>query len=104
MALQMIEKACDRFRGVISTEDAKLIEATSSIDDVKLAIRQVDQQLAARQRLRNMERLTPFVDAVERYSKAIDVVANGTQYLPWIWVGSYADNAIPIHISERCAS
>ncbi|KAF9771627.1 hypothetical protein IL306_010728 [Fusarium sp. DS 682] len=32
-----------------------------------------------------MDRITPFIDAIERYSKALEVAANGTPYLPWIW-------------------
>ncbi|KAF4975683.1 hypothetical protein FZEAL_7573 [Fusarium zealandicum] len=85
MAQRMIERACDRFRREISLEEATLIETTTTIDDVKLAIRQVEQQLAARQLLRDMDRVIPFIDAIERYSKALDVAANGTPYLPWIW-------------------
>ncbi|KAM6529652.1 hypothetical protein FALCPG4_007781, partial [Fusarium falciforme] len=81
----MIERACDRFRREISSDDARLVETTASLDDVKLAIRQVEQTLAARQQLRNVAQITPFVDAIERYSRALDVLANGTPYLPYIW-------------------
>lgn len=86
MAQRMIERACDRFRKEISPDDARLIETTASLDDVKLAICQVERQLAARQRLRDLDSITPFVDAIERYSRALDVAANGTPFLPWIWV------------------
>ncbi|KAI1421261.1 hypothetical protein F5Y12DRAFT_790113 [Xylaria sp. FL1777] len=58
---------------------------TRKLDDVKLAIEQIEKQLAARQRLRNIQRITPFIDAVERYSKAVEILANGTPLLPWIW-------------------
>ncbi|KAF4957355.1 hypothetical protein FSARC_11330 [Fusarium sarcochroum] len=85
MAQRTIQIACDRFRREISSDDARLIEATTSLDDVKLAISQVERQLAARQLLRDMDRIAPFLDAIERYSKALEVAANGTPYLPWIW-------------------
>lgn len=86
MAHRTIRIACDRFRSEIPPEDARLIEATTKLDDVKLAIGQVERQLAARQLLRDMDRITPFIDAIERYSKALEVAANGTPYLPWLWV------------------
>ncbi|KAM0224492.1 hypothetical protein ACHAQD_002064 [Fusarium lateritium] len=85
MAQRTIQIACDRFRNEILPEDARLIQATTNLDDVKLAIGQVERQLAARQLLRDMDRITPFVDAIERYSKALEVAANGTPYLPWLW-------------------
>ncbi|RGP62626.1 nacht domain-containing protein [Fusarium sporotrichioides] len=85
MAQRTLQIACDRFRNEILPEDARLIEATTNLDDVKLAIGQVERQLAARQLLRDMDRITPFVDAIGRYSKALEVAANGTPYLPWLW-------------------
>ncbi|KAL4724047.1 hypothetical protein ACLX1H_008652 [Fusarium chlamydosporum] len=85
MAQRTIQIACDRFRSEILPEDARLIQATTKLDDVKLAIGQVERQLAARQVLRDMDRVTPFVDAIERYSKALEIAANGTPYLPWLW-------------------
>ncbi|KAH6869113.1 hypothetical protein B0T10DRAFT_313885, partial [Thelonectria olida] len=85
MAQRMIERACDRFRKEISPDDARLIETTVSLDDVKLAICQIERQLAARQRLRDLDSITPFINAIERYSRALDVAANGTPFLPWIW-------------------
>lgn len=63
-----------------------MIEAVQSLDDVKLALRQVERQLAARQALRNFDRLAPFIDATEHYAKAIEVACNGTPFMPWIWV------------------
>ncbi|KAM5375793.1 hypothetical protein ACJZ2D_005849 [Fusarium nematophilum] len=85
MAQRMIERACDRFRKELTPDDARIIETTANLDDVKLAICQVEQTLAARQELRNVARITPFINTLERYSRALDVLANGTPYLPYIW-------------------
>ncbi|KAI5861038.1 hypothetical protein GGS23DRAFT_205824 [Durotheca rogersii] len=85
MAEQIIQRACKRFRDEISIEDAQSIERTVRLDDVKTAIQDVEHELAAKQRLRNLQRLTPFVDAIYRYSQAVEVACNGTPYLPWIW-------------------
>ncbi|KAI1291072.1 hypothetical protein F5Y03DRAFT_377684 [Xylaria venustula] len=85
MAEHMIQRACERFRKELLPQDAELIQSKISLDDVKIAIQQVERELAARQSLRNLQRLTPFVDAIDRYSKAIEVAANGTPYLPWLW-------------------
>ncbi|KAJ2987229.1 hypothetical protein NUW58_g4620 [Xylaria curta] len=85
MADRLIQRACERFQKDLLPQDAKVLQSTTSLDDVKIAIQQVERELAARQSLRNFQRITPFVDAIDRYSKAIEVAANGTPYLPWLW-------------------
>lgn len=87
MAQRLIELSCERFRRDISDEDDKSIRA-ASLDDVRVSIRQIETQLAARQSLRNLERLIPFLDAIERYSKAVDPLCNGVPFLPYIWVNT----------------
>lgn len=68
-----------------SVEDSHNFQS-SSLEDVRNAAREVERQLAARQCLRNMRRVQPFLDGLEHYSKVIEVLCNGTPYLPWIWV------------------
>ncbi|KAK7960375.1 Vegetative incompatibility protein HET-E-1 [Apiospora saccharicola] len=85
MAERLIKRACDQFRKEISSDEEDRILSTASLDDVKLAIGQIERQLAATQRLRNLGRIMPFIDALERFSKALEVACNGTDFLPWIW-------------------
>ncbi|KAK8057086.1 hypothetical protein PG996_011023 [Apiospora saccharicola] len=85
MAEVLIERACAQFRREISSDHANQIRSTASLDDVKLAIQQIETRLAASQRLRNLGRIIPFIDALERFSKALEVACNGTDFLPWIW-------------------
>lgn len=90
MAQRLIERACNRFRQNISAQEANDIETTASLDDVKNALGQIERHLAARQSLRNFDRIMPFLDAAERFSEVVEVICNGTPYLPWIWVRSYS--------------
>ena len=68
-----------------SIEDSHNFRSTS-LEDVRNAAKEIERQLAARQCLRNMRRIQPFLDGLEHYSKVIEVLCNGTPYLPWIWV------------------
>ncbi|KAL7897605.1 hypothetical protein HDV64DRAFT_285923 [Trichoderma sp. TUCIM 5745] len=56
-----------------------------TLDDVERAALKVEKQLAASQSLRNMRRLAPLFRGLEHYSHTIEVLCNGTPYLPWIW-------------------
>ncbi|KAJ1323609.1 hypothetical protein MN608_10853 [Microdochium nivale] len=86
MAEQLIRRACDRFRSQLTADEVQQIQSVQNLDDVKLALCQVERQLAARQALRNFDRLAPFIDATEHYAKAVEVACNGTPFMPWIWV------------------
>ncbi|KAM6513596.1 hypothetical protein FALCPG4_015983 [Fusarium falciforme] len=85
MGLVLIERACERFQKQLSTEDKGAIQSSKNVDDVRHAIRRIEQHLAARQNLRNLDRLTPFLDAIDRLSKPIDVLCNGTPFMPYVW-------------------
>lgn len=82
---QSIEDAFERFRRTVSADDARAFHSTT-LRDVRAAARFIEQQLASRQELRNMRRIEPVLEGLERYSKAVEVLCNGTPYLPWIWV------------------
>lgn len=58
----------------------------TTLEDVFNASREIEKALAERNCLRNMRRLTPVLKGLEHYSKSVEVLCNGTPYLPWIWV------------------
>ncbi|KAK8112151.1 uncharacterized protein PG998_008608 [Apiospora kogelbergensis] len=82
MAERLIARACERFQKEISSEQVDLIQSTSKLEDVRDAVRKIERHLAATQRLRNFGRILPFLDSLEKYSKALEVACNGTDYLP----------------------
>lgn len=79
-----ITEAITRLQQSISSDDALLFESTS-LADVRQAAVEVEAKLAASQSLRNMRRIESFLNGIEHYSKVVEVVCNGTPYLPWIW-------------------
>src|SRR3954447_19322568 len=83
----VFKEAFDRLEQTVSANhpvDAQNLYSTT-LQDVRLAARQIEQELGARQCLRNMRRIEPLLAGLERYSKIIEVLCNGTPYLPWIW-------------------
>lgn len=88
MSQLLIERACERFRKQLSTGQEDEIQRLKNVDDVRHAIQRVEQQMAARQSLRNFDRLTPFLNAIDRLTKPIDVLCNGTPFMPYAWVSS----------------
>lgn len=95
LARNTIKTAYDELDRTINLADKKDFPNTT-LEDVKKAARSIENQLAARQSLRNMRRLMPLFRGLEHYSKVVDILCNGTPYLPWIWA--------PITLILRVAS
>ncbi|KAG5791443.1 hypothetical protein H9Q69_009520 [Fusarium xylarioides] len=83
-ARRTIEKASKDLERTVSASDRISLQDTT-LDDVRKAAHLVEDELAARQSLRNMKRLEPLFTGLEYYSKTIEVLCNGTPYMPWIW-------------------
>ncbi|KAF4947615.1 hypothetical protein FGADI_10296 [Fusarium gaditjirri] len=79
-----IEKAFKDLESTVSASDRISLQGTT-LEDVRKAAHLVEDELAARQSLRNMRRLEPLFTGLEYYSKTIEVLCNGTPYMPWIW-------------------
>ena len=84
LARQTIKAAYEELDRTIAPEESRTFTGTT-LPQVKRAILELEEQLAAKQLLRNLRRLEPLLKGFEHYSKAIDVLCNGTPYLPWIW-------------------
>lgn len=83
-AQKIIREAFEDLERALSTSDRVSLKDTT-LDDVREAARLVENELAARQSLRNMRRLEPLFAGLGYYSKTIEVLCNGTPYMPWIW-------------------
>ncbi|KAF1849355.1 uncharacterized protein K460DRAFT_404584 [Cucurbitaria berberidis CBS 394.84] len=86
-ARRTFQESFDRFEKTVqkrSKNDQRDFNDTT-LRDVQEAAKEIEQQLAARQCLRNLKRLEPLLSGLEAYSKVVEVLCNGTPYVPWIW-------------------
>lgn len=94
-ARKTIKTAFDQLDRTIRPEDSHDFP-TTTLENVKKAALDIEDQLAARRSLRNMRRLLPLFASLEHYAKVMDILCNGTPFLPWIWA--------PITLVLRIAS
>jgi hypothetical protein len=91
-ARRIFQESFDAFEKTVhhysTTDDREFSDTT--LRDVREAAIQIQQQLAARQCLRNMKRLEPLLDGLEAYSKIIEVLCNDTPFLAWVWVSQFS--------------
>lgn len=88
MAQQMLERACQRFRDELTDEEDCQIRATSW-QDVQHSIVEIERQLAARQCLRNLDRISPYLKAVEGYGAVVDIFCNSSPFVPYVWASNF---------------
>ena len=76
--------AFERLKDLMSKDDARAM-ASTTMEDVWIAAKDIERQLELRRSLRGFRRIQPFLAGVDQYSKVVEVVCNGTPYLPYIW-------------------
>lgn len=83
----VIHDAFKKLERSISEEDAQNF-ASTELKDIWLAVRQIDVKQRASRSAQNLRRIDPFLRAIEKYTKVIEVLCNGTPYMPYVWVCS----------------
>jgi hypothetical protein len=83
-ARHTLRDAFERFASTVTPDDRRLFHSTQ-LRDVRDEAMRIERQLRARRMQKNMARLDPFLRGMEHYSKVVEVLCNGTPYLPWIW-------------------
>jgi hypothetical protein len=84
-ARDTISRSFERLRRSLSDEDAHDF-ASTELRDVWKAVREIDAAQRKRQSAQNLRRIEPLLKGIEKYAKVIEVLCNGTPYLPYVWV------------------
>ena len=80
-AKRIFGDALEQTQSVFAKHGGANIAQTSLIEIYDAAV-ELDEQLARKGRVRNMLRLRPFFDGIERYAKAIDPLCNVLHFYP----------------------
>jgi hypothetical protein len=83
----IIADAFENLNRSISKEDAHIF-ASTTLKDVWSAVRHIDSEQRKRQSAQNLRRIEPFLKGIDKYTKVIEVLCNGTPFMPYVWVCS----------------
>lgn len=81
----IIENAFTKFETLIHSSDARFFKSTT-LADVRDAARIIERDQAQRRCLRNLRRIEPLLQTLEKFGGAIETLCQGTPYLCYIWV------------------
>ena len=94
-AAATFNEAFEQLKQSVSLTDAKDFQSTT-LADVWNAARAIECVQRERASLRNLRRIGPFLEAIGKYSGVIEVLCQGTPFLPWIWVGILSTSTISL--------
>ena len=80
-----VKEAFERLSTSISSDDARDFDSTT-LQDVRSAVRRIEQQQAERQSIQNMRRVDPFLKFMENYARVIEAGCQGFSPMAWVWV------------------
>ena len=88
-----IRDAFEKLKHSVSEEDAHKF-ASTELEDVWSAVREIDDRQRKRLSAQNLRRIEPLIRGIEKYTKVIEVLCNGTPYLPYVWVCTRPVNSV----------
>ncbi|KAF8247263.1 hypothetical protein K440DRAFT_601451 [Wilcoxina mikolae CBS 423.85] len=74
-----------RFKLSLTTDEAKDFQFTS-LRDVEDVIENIQEKQKATKMIRNVNRLKPFLDAMDQYGKVVEVFLNMSGVVAFVWV------------------
>jgi len=80
----VFSNAFQKWRTRLSDKEQKDYESTS-VQDLKIAITEVQRQLEVTKDNRAMVRIRKFVEAMEQFGKVAEVFGNASKYVTFIW-------------------
>lgn len=79
------QRALDRFKSKISAEDREDFKSTT-LEGLKKSILNIQQNHAAARKLKDMNRLSAFLTAMDQFGKIIEVFLNTSEFVAFVWV------------------
>lgn len=84
----VFDKAVAKFKKRLTKDQAAKF-ANCTVDDVRDQIRDIQNRHGAQRRLRNMERISKFVEGMVQLGTVVEVFLNLHNTVALIWVGVY---------------
>ena len=86
-------RALTRFKSQLSPEEQEKFGVTT-LKDLQETIAQIQSAQGSEKRMRNLTRLKGFIEAMEQYSKIVEVFLNVSEIIAFVWV-SRGSRSVP---------
>ncbi|KAF2492653.1 hypothetical protein BU16DRAFT_551492 [Lophium mytilinum] len=85
------DRTLEDFKKTLKKKDHNNFKMTT-FNDLKKSVSEIQAKQHSQRRLQNLNRLKPFLEAIEQYGKVVEVFCNSNEFVAFVWVASaYAD-------------
>lgn len=79
------EQALSQFRAALGKDDLEDFRCTT-LEDLQRAVLDIQSKHAAPRKLKNMTRLSGFLEAMKQFGNVVEVFLNVSEILAFVWV------------------
>jgi hypothetical protein len=79
------KQALTEFKKRLSPAEEAQFVPVKSLDDLELVMRTIQEEQRKSKKAQNLKRIEPFLQAMEQYTKIIEVFLNASSMLCFIW-------------------
>ena len=91
---ECFDRAVHRFTNSLSPRQKR--EFTScSLEEVYDSITDIQNEHGSRHAMRNMARITAFLEGMDEYRKVVEAFLNCTPFMGYVWVRYYSNKKLP---------
>lgn len=87
------QKALDRLQDSLTDKQRQEFRGTT-LNDVKQQIQKIQDKYGSTKRLRNMARLSKFLEAMEQLEQVVSVFLNVSSSVAFVWVSCVAQTCL----------
>ena len=82
---RIFEQTLERFKKRLTAKELESFQ-TADLHDIQDALATIQLEQKMEERMQNLNRIRPFLDAMQQYGKVIEVFLNASKLLAFIWV------------------
>ena len=82
------EKTLAEFKKEVRKRDQEIFKLTT-LEELGKSIGDLQDKQHSQRRLQNLNRLRPFLEAIEQYGKVVEVFCNNNELVAFIWVSGF---------------
>lgn len=83
----VFEAVLDDFKRGLKRRDVENFKI-GSMEEVEKSIGSLQEKHHLERRLKNLNRLKPFLEAIDQYGKVVEVFANSSIFVAFVWVSA----------------
>ena len=80
------DKVLEDFKKDLRKRDQEIFKITT-FEEMQKCIAEVQTKQHSERRVLNLNRLTPFIEAVEQFGRLVRLFCNSDEYVAFVWVG-----------------